>query len=299
MPRRLVVPRRVIGCLVAAAAVSAAIAGPVEHVVAAKPQSTTKKPPQYRYIFHTASNQAGAASLGFNLLDVDAKALADALPPGTRGLYWLGDYLNAPTCNWEKSDATISAKVQAAKGDPRVWGYYFSNEPDPYGCPNAVAQHRARAKLIKSIDPAKTTYISLDMNWREQALRQIPLWVGVTDYVGLNPYICFVGRRTCDFAWLRRVIRAANDAHLVYFGHVQAFQAEEWRWPSATELRRMLDRWAASKQKGYAVFTWSWGGSALSSRPRLVRILKQFNSKRPSRTMSSGAAARAASTPAS
>jgi hypothetical protein len=292
MRPRLLVPRRVIGRLVGAVAVSAVIAGAAEHVVAAQPQSRPKKPPHYRYIFHTGSNQAGAASLGFNLLDVDAKALADALPSGTRGLYWLGDYLNAPTCDWEKSDATISAKVQAAKGDPKVWGYYFSNEPDPYGCPTAIAQHRARAKLIRSLDPAKATYISLDMNWREQALRQIPLWVGVTDYVGLNPYICFVGRRTCDFAWLNRVIRAANGAHLVYFGHVQAFQAEEWRWPSPTELRRMLDRWARSKQKGYSVFTWSWGGSVLSSQPRLVRVLKQFNSRGPSRMTSSATAAR-------
>jgi len=212
---------------------------------------------------------------------VDAKATADALPAGTRGLYWLGDYLNAPTCDWEKSDATISAKVLAARDDPKVWGYYFSNEPDPYGCPDAVAQHKARARLIKSLDSSKKTYISLDMNWREQALKQIPMWVGVTDYVGLNPYICFVGRPVCDFAWLNRVIHVANAAHLVYSGHVQAFQAEEWRWPSPRELRRMLTIWAASKEKGYAVFTWSWGGSVLASRPQLERVLKQFNSARP------------------
>jgi hypothetical protein len=258
------------------AAAGLIVAGSAGQVIAAH-SSEAKGPPRFRYLFHTGSNQPRAASIGFNLLDVDAKASADALPAGTRGLYWLGDYLNAPTCDWEKSDATISAKVLAARGDPKVWGYYFSNEPDPYGCPDAVAQHRARARLIRSLDPAKKTYISLDMNWREQALRQIPQWVGVADYVGLNPYICFVGHRTCDFAWLNRVIRAANDAHLVYFGHVQAFQAEEWRWPSASELRRMLERWAASNEKGYAVFTWSWGGSVLASQPRLMRLLKQFN----------------------
>ena len=236
--------------------------------------------PPLRFIFHSGSNQAGAAALGFNLLDVDSKSLADALPAGTRGSYWLGDYINAPTCNWEKSDATISAKVRAGIGDPKIWGYYFSNEPDPYGCPNAVAQHRARAALIKSIDPTKATFISLDMNWREQALMQIPLWVGVTDYVGLNPYVCFVGRPTCDYAWIDKVIRAADAAGVVYFGHVQAFQADEWRWPTPNELRHMLKQWAASKQKGYSVFTWSWGGSVLRSRPALVVVLKQFNRHR-------------------
>jgi Calcineurin-like phosphoesterase len=292
MSRLVALSRRVIVRAVAAVALAAVIGGSTGPVVAAEPHAKPKKPPRYRYIFHTGSNQPGAASLGFNLLDVDAKAEADALPARARGLYWLGDYLNAPTCDWEKSDATISAKVRAAKGDPKIWGYYFSNEPDPYGCPNAVAQHRARAKLIESIDPAKATYISLDMNWRDQALKQIPLWVGVTDYVGLNPYICFVGRAACDFAWLDRVIAAANSAHLVYFGHVQAFQTEEWRWPSPTELRRMLNRWAASKQKGYAVFTWSWGGSVLLSRPKLVAVLKRFNSGKPVRRTEASAPTR-------
>ena len=255
-------------------------------------QRTAATSPPYRYVFHSGANQAGAGSLGFNLLDVDEKAAADALPAGTRGLYWLGDYLNTD-CSWEKPDAEITAKVTAGRRDQKIWGYYFSNEPDPYTCPNAVAQHRARARLIKSIDPSKVTYISLDMNWREQALRQIPLWVGVTDYVGLNPYICFVGRSKCDFAWLDRVIATAGRARLRYFGHVQVFQAEEWRWPTATELRRMLGRWAASKQKGYSVFTWSWGGSVLLSRPALVDVLKRFNASKPFLKASASATASA------
>jgi hypothetical protein len=279
MRRPALAPRPLAIWVLAVVALIGSIGGPARSS-AAGPGTSSRSAPPYRYIFHTGSNQTGAASVGFNLLDVDAKAEADALPRGTRGLYWLGDYLNSPTCDWEKPDATIVAKVRAGKGDPKIWGYYFSNESDPYGCPNAVAQHRTRARLIKSIDAAKATYISLDMNWREQALKQIPLWVGVTDYVGLNPYICFVGHRACDFGWLDRVIAAANRAHLAYFGHVQAFQAEEWRWPSTTELRRMLDRWAASKQKGYAVFTWSWGGSVLSSRPQLVRVLRRFNARK-------------------
>jgi hypothetical protein len=294
MIRRIVVPWRVI---VVTALTLGAVMGSAVAVVAAPEQAASradrndaraagrmaaKKPPRYRYIFHTGANQAGAASLGFNLLDVDEKAEADALPAGTRGLYWLGDYLNT-SCSWEKSDAAITAKVRAGVRDRKIWGYYFSNEPDPYGCPNAVAQHRARARLIKSIDPAKATYISLDMNWREQALRQIPLWVGVTDYVGLNPYICFVGRLRCDFAWLDRVIATGDRARLPYFGHVQVFQADEWRWPTTTELRRMLARWTASKEKGYSVFTWSWGGSVLLSRPALVDVLKRFNANKPPR----------------
>jgi hypothetical protein len=274
LTRRSFVPVAIAAALVACGGGSAAPAAPA---------SDQAKTPHYRYIFHSGSNQPGAASVGFNLLDVDAKAEADALPRGTRGLYWLGDYLNAPTCDWEKPDAAIAAKVRAAKGDAKVWGYYFSNEPDPYGCPNAIAQHLARARLIKSIDSTKATYLSLDMNWRAQALKQIPLWVGTVDYVGLNPYICFVGRSSCDFAWLNRVIAAADRAHLAYFGHVQAFQAEEWRWPSPLELQRMLNRWAVSKEKGYAVFTWSWGGSVLASRPPLMRVLRRFNTAKPRR----------------
>jgi Calcineurin-like phosphoesterase/Purple acid Phosphatase, N-terminal domain len=256
----------------------------------ASTRQASHKPPRFRYVFHTGSNQQGAAAIGFNLLDVDAKAEADTLPRGARGLYWLGDYLNAPTCDWEKPAEAIAAKVRAAKGDPKIWGYYFSNEPDPFGCPSAIAQHRARARLIKAIDPRAVTYVSLDMNWREQALDQLPRWRGVADYVGLNPYICFRGRQRCDFRWLDRVIAAADRAGLAYFGHIQAFQAEEWRWPSPAELTTMLERWARSGQKGYAVFTWSWGGSVLLDRPQLVRVLERFNSGssnvRPTETVS-------------
>jgi len=239
--------------------------------------SSTGVAPRFRYIFHSGSDQAGAAALGFNLLDVDTKSEADALPAGTQGLYWLGDYLNAPTCDWEQSDATIAAKVRAGVGDPKIWGYNFSNEPDPYGCPNAVSQHRQRAALIRSIDPAKATFISLDMNWRDQALKQIPLWVGVTDYTGLNPYVCFVGQPACDFAWIDQVIHAADNAGVAYFGHVQAFQANEWRWPTADELQHMLGQWAASKQKGYSLFSWNYGAQSLSSQPALMDVLKRFN----------------------
>ena len=246
-------------------------------MVASRSPAGERRPP-YRYLFHTGLDQRGAAALGFNLLDVDAKVEADTLPAGARGLYWLGDYLNSPTCDWEKPDAVVAAKVRAGKGDPKIWGYYFSNEPDPYGCPDAVEQHRARGRLIKAIDPDARTYLSLDMNRREHALDQIPRWKGIADDVGLNPYICFRGRPHCDFAWLERVIAAADRAGLDYFGHVQVFQADEWRWPSPAELTAMLHRWARSRQQGYAVFTWSWGGSVLLDRPQLVRVLRRFNS---------------------
>ena len=74
-------PLRVVA-LLAAVACAGALSSSVEALPAAG-----DRPPPYRYMFHSGSNQRGAAALGFNLLDVDAKGEADALPPGARGLY--------------------------------------------------------------------------------------------------------------------------------------------------------------------------------------------------------------------
>src|SRR5438552_2420048 len=89
-------------------------------------------PPRYRYIFSSDSAPTAVASHGWNLLDVSSQSAADQLPGRTRGMMYMGDYDNS-TCDWEVSDIELTAKVAAMAGDPKVAGYYFSDEPDPHG----------------------------------------------------------------------------------------------------------------------------------------------------------------------
>jgi len=247
------------------------------------PPTTTTTPPARapvrRYIYNSASGsppgQQGAALNGWNLLDVGSKSAADALPAGTRGLVWVGDYSNG-SCSWEMSDADLTAEVTSAIGDTKIAGYFFSDEPDPNACPTAVAAHKARSALIHSLDSNKFTVMVADMNSDQASLDQIPLWKGAATYVGLDPYPCRPSE-PCNYSWIRQVIAAADAAGLSYWGVAQAFDDSSWRWPTPAEEGRMLTQWALSNQRGYMTFAWTWNGNDLTSRPRLLRVLRLYN----------------------
>jgi Calcineurin-like phosphoesterase len=246
-----------------------------DRIVAPATTAGGAKPSRYRYIFNSGSAPALVRSYGWNLIDVDSQEEVEALPAGTRGLYWIGDYDNA-SCGWEVSDATLRRKVSAVAGNRKLAGYFFSDEPDPYRCPAAPAEHRARTKLIHALDPAKFTIMVSDSNSGRVSLNQIPLWAGAADYIGFNPYPCYVGK-PCDYAWIATIIRAANRARFPYWGVVQAFADDEWRWPTPAEERHMLSQWSHSRQRGYMTFAWTWAGHLLTGQKRLIAVLKHFN----------------------
>ena len=231
--------------------------------------------PPYRYLIDSGPAQTQAASDGWNLLDVSSKAEADSLPRGTRGLVWVGDYDNT-TCSWQVSDAELESRLQGVAGDAKIAGYFFSDEPDPYACPDAPAQHMARSKLIHALDPGAFTVLAMDSNSGAASLRQIPLWLGAADYVALDPYPCYQGK-ACNYAWINAIIGAADRAGIAYWGIVQAFADATWRWPSVAEERHMLKQWASSQQAGYMTFAWHWAGHTLRSRPGLLALLRRFN----------------------
>jgi chitodextrinase len=238
-------------------------------------------PPRFRYIYDSGSAPAAAAADGWNLIDVGSREAADALPSGTRGLIWVGDYNNS-TCSWEISNSTVTSEVQRMVGDAKIFGYFISDEPNPYACPNAPAQHKARSDLIHSIDPTKPTVIVLDSNGftgmgSPDAIDQIPLWKGTATYIGLDPYVCYSWSSTCDYARIDANIAAADAAGINYWGVVQAFNDSSWRWPTADEMQHILAQWANSHEAGYMTFAWTWAGNNLSSQPALLDTLKQFN----------------------
>jgi hypothetical protein len=164
--------------------------------------------------------------------------------------------------------------------DPKVAGFFFSDEPDPDACPDAPARHAARTRLLHALAPSKIAVMVMDANSGQASLDQIPRWVGAADFVGLDPYPCSV-RAACDFAWIDAVIAAADRAGLRYWGVVQAFADSVWRWPTAAELEYMLSQWAGSNQSGSMTFAWEWAGNALTSRPDLLAVLRRFNGLPP------------------
>jgi hypothetical protein len=235
--------------------------------------------PLRRYLYFSTEPRRAVRN-AWNLLDVGSVSSADALPARAKGLVWVGDYDNG-SCTWERSDAEVRSEVQKAVGDQKVYGFFISDEPNPYDCPNAPADHRARSKLIHSIASSKRTVIVLDSNGfsgqeSQDALDQLPDWKGTADYIGLDPYPCYRGER-CHFSWVKKTIARANAAGLQYWGVTQAFDGDSWRWPTPAQEARLLTLWAHSRQRGYMTFAWNWNGSVLPSRPKLLRVLRLYN----------------------
>jgi hypothetical protein len=244
--------------------------------------------PPFRYVYNSGADQARAAANGWNLLDVSSKSEADALPAGTQGLVWVGDYNNS-SCSWEQSDSTVSKLAASTARDPKVFGYFFSDEPDPFACPNAPAQHKARSDLIHAADPSTKTVMVVDSNSGAQTISQIPLWKGDADYIGLDPYPCHQGG-ACDYTWIDQVILAANAAGLDYWGVVQGFCDGNWRYPTVDELNHMLGQWSGSKESGQMTFAWVWangprgscapagnGSFGISQNPPLLAAMAAYN----------------------
>src|SRR5215211_1061948 len=121
-------------------------------VAASTTACSVATPPPFRFIYNSGSAPAAVASYGWNLIDVSSKSAADQLPSVARALVWVGDYDNTK-CTWEVSDTSLKSQVIAGVGDPKIVGYFFSDEADPYACANAPAQHKARSDLIHSLDP--------------------------------------------------------------------------------------------------------------------------------------------------
>ena len=244
-------------------------------------------PARWRFAYSNWTEQDLMPEFGYNLIEVFSKAEADATPAGTQGQVWLQDYDNS-TCTWELTDAQITTLVSAMANDPKVSGFYFSNEPDPFACPNAPAQHKARSNLIHLLAPTKYTLIGLDANWRDHFNKYGSMWVGTADYLNYNPYICFGSNTsTCDYAWLDHVLSVAQSLPQPYFVSLQAFKSSDgwWRWPTALEEAQMLNRLkdpALTGLRGYLTFSWNWDNDPLLVHPDVLAEIQAYNLGKPS-----------------
>src|SRR5437016_5067973 len=81
-----------------------------------------------------SSGHYSPGTAGFNLADVSSVSELDSLPNGVEGLVWLG------LCNG--ADSSFISAVQPFIGNPKLFGFYLMDEPDPTGqwaplCPPA------------------------------------------------------------------------------------------------------------------------------------------------------------------
>lgn len=265
------------------------------------------------YTANIGNDQTTAALLGYNLFDVGpTEALINGLPTGVLGLVWLGNMDNAPvgsSCPAPSlTDSQFQADVDSLASNPKVFGFYISDEPHPIVCPNAAIDLKTRSDYIHAHAPGKKVFIVVldgsnvcpnGAGCEYSALQ--PSKTGA-DYIGLDPYPCHfaadgVATVPCDSSVITTKANLAISNGIPANTIVPTFQtfgqsgrtdgkSVYYRMPSPTELTSMINAWASIVPHPAFDYSYSFGvqcGSscpatqAIINTPSIQTILKNHN----------------------
>ncbi|MFC4910295.1 hypothetical protein [Actinomadura gamaensis] len=203
--------------------------------------------------------------LGFDLVDVqpDDAALA-RIPAGMRAMLWVGNF----TCDaFSMSFDAFAAAVRKYGRDPRVYGWYLSDEPNPGECPKVLGEIRRRADLVKAEAPGQIAFVSLT-DWPMRDATPAKLNV---DVVGLDPYPCKGGtspRADCDLGAIDRMVRLADESGiprdsvapvLQTFGQGCSDGDKQYWMPTSGQFKAILARWDRLVPNPPLEIAYSWG----------------------------------------
>ncbi len=219
---------------------------------------------------HYAANSNISASgsyvpgrLGFNLADIGSKDELDGLPKGVKGLVYLG------LCHG--ADVSFRTQVSPYAGDPKLFGFYLLDEPDPTSCA-ATSLAAESAYIHAHIRGARTFLLVQNLaSSRTPTFRQ-----GYTrantgiDLFGIDPYPCRSELGRCDFGMIERYVRAAERDGIPAATIVPVFQTfggGQWvddgdgRYvlPTPSQATRLLQTWQQLIPHPVFDFVYSWG----------------------------------------
>ncbi|MER8825463.1 calcium-binding protein [Mesorhizobium sp. M0817] len=230
------------------------------------------------------------ATAGFNLVDVQYLSQVNALPDGMKALVYLGE-----------ADGVTSSfidKVTPFLGNPKVFGFYLADEPDPtgrWGTYATAEDLKAESDWIHNHFPGAKTFITM-MNMGSPDNPDFsntynPANTGI-DYFGLDPYPVRTGTDTVDYDMIDRAVAAAVESGIPTSSIVpvyQAFGGGNWEtsdggrhvMPTAEQLETMIDHWSALVPSPAFDYTYKWGtqngDTALESSSELQAVFRQHN----------------------
>jgi hypothetical protein len=264
------------------AAVTVAAAAVIVTLARSDGQSTPSRD-RLHFAVNLAGEFAKPATLGFNLADVSSVAALAALPPGMRGVFWLGGGYKKDGCGWQIDDRRLIEIVKATKDNPKFSGiYYVADSPHPSMCPEAPKKLIERTALIHELAPGAKTFV-LVMDGSSYP-NEFKLLKSSADYIGIDPYPCNVmnAESGCDWASLRGRITDALDAGISPDRIVPVFQAfgqactnnksQYYRLPSVEETQKLLRIWDELVPAEGRPFdmTYSWGKQDTHACPSLA-----------------------------
>jgi hypothetical protein len=225
------------------------------------------------YISNTKGDRTAAAKLGYNLFDMGpTKELIDALAPGQQALVWLGN-LDNTSCTPGYTWSQFTAAVDRLAGDRKVFGYFLSDEPHPYYCPDALTHIRERADYIRARDPVQKSFIVVLDSGKQcnsvpgceyEAFRPENSHV---DLFGIDPFICNVNTG-CTFERIERTVGLAESKGIPRKAMVPVYQAfgqkcnteqeHYYSLPTVDQMQQMLKLWSSSVPNAVFDSTYTW-----------------------------------------
>jgi len=238
--------------------------------------------------FSGPADQPGAD--GFNLADVSSNAQTAALPAGMKGLAWIGSCAGAT--------AAFRSTIRSYIGDPKVFGFYLMDEPDPSVC--SAANLKSESEWIHANDPATYTFIvETDLS-----VSSHPTYMGGynpansdIDLYGIDSYPCRSENprsAPCQYSWLVLSVTAAEREGIPLAAIVPVYQTfgggtwvddegGSYKLPTAAQESKILSTWAQLVPTPVFDYAYSWGSQhgdrSLISSPPLQQVFLEHNKR--------------------
>jgi len=208
------------------------------------------------------------AQAGFNLADVSSVDELNQLPNGVQGLVWLDQYSGVTQ--------DFIDQVTPFIGNPKAYGFYLVDEPDPtgqWGVQASAADLKAESDWIHSHDPgAKTFTVLMNMGTSDNPDYTNTYTPENThiDLFGLDWYPVWSDHLTVDYSTIDKYVAAATGAGIPVDQIVpvyQAFGGGNWAtetgsqivMPTAAQEQQMIDHWASLVPNPAFDYAYAWG----------------------------------------
>ena len=244
---------------------------------------------QWHYTANGNFNASGAYApgiAGFNLADASSVAEVNTLPAGDEALVFVGLCIAAADPAFTSS---FIATVQPYVDNPRVFGFYLMDEPDPRTCP--PANLAAESDWIHAnIRGARTFIVMMNVQSPDS-----PSYAGTytpqnshVDLAGIDPYPVRTGLASPAYVDIPRCVAAAEAVGWPKSSIVPVFQAfgggnwgGTWTLPTPAQEQHILTTWAGVLPAPEFDYAYSWGpqngDTSLSLSPALQAIFAAHN----------------------
>jgi hypothetical protein len=220
------------------------------------------------FAFGSYNAPGDPGSVGFNLVDINSPDTLSHIPAGCKALVMVGKTNGV--------DADFINTITPYLGNPKVFGFYLADEPNPATVPSSNLM--AESDWIHAHFPGAKTFMVLSTPYQGYTPSNTHI-----DLVGLDPYPIRTGG--VNYNYIPEAVNAAkaqgwsqNQIVPVYqaFGGTGAFAV-----PTVEQEQQILALWATLTPNpafDYA-FSWgeAWGSKSLVDFPDLQLVFMVHN----------------------